>query len=107
MANATCDKCGKKLHEICKTDKYILILLELLEKRIERVFLTNIVHKITPGIQHNEIISNDNCDGVLQYDHFDEEPETFNKFKVGDIMLGLISIDEARNIIYVENMKKK
>jgi len=100
MANAKCEKCGKKLQNICKTKKDVLVLLELLENRIQKVFLTNIAYNITPGIRHNEILWSEECDGVLYYDHFDKEPEILKKFKIGDIMLGLLSIEEAKKLLY-------
>jgi hypothetical protein len=99
MANGKCEKCGKKLENICQTKNDVLLLLNLLENRIHRIFLTNIAYKITPGIRHNEIIWSSECDGVLYYNHFDEEPKILKKINIGDIMLGLLSIEDAKKLL--------
>ena len=99
MPNAKCDKCGKKLDTICRSSHDMCRLLSLLEARIQKVPFTNIAYNITPGIKHNEIDLNNICDGVLFYDHFAEDPKNFKLFKIGDIMVGNLSISDAKKLL--------
>lgn len=99
MPNAKCDKCRKSLETICRSKEDICRLLNLLESRIQKVPFTNIVYNISPGIQHNEIDLKNVCDGVIFYDHFCNDPANFGSFKIGDIMIGNLSISEAKRLL--------
>lgn len=99
MPNAKCEKCRKKLDTICRSKEDMCRLLNLLETRIQKLPFTNIAYNITPGIKHNEIDLKNICDGVLFYDHFAEDPNNFKLFKIGDIMVGNLSISEAKKIL--------
>jgi hypothetical protein len=103
MPNAKCEKCKKRLETICRSNEDICRLLNLLESRIQKVPFTNIAYNISPGIQHNEIDIDNICEGVIYYDHFCNDPENFTSFKMGDIMVGNLSISEAK-ILLKENI---
>ena len=66
MPDATCNKCQKTLGQVCTTDKIIDNLRELVDARATKL-LGNIV-SISPGIQHNEINKDCECDGVFWVD---------------------------------------
>jgi len=99
MPNAKCEKCRKKLDTICRSKEDMCRLLNLLETRIQRLPFTNITYNITPGIKHNEIDLKNVCDGVLFYEHFVDDPNNFKLFKIGDIMMGDLSIAEAKGLL--------
>ena len=105
MPNAKCEKCKKKLDTICRSSDDMCRLLTLLEGRIQRVPFTNIVYNITPGIKHNEIDIDNNCEGVLYYDHFADDPANFKLFNIGDIMVGNLSISDAKKLLTVKEKK--
>ncbi len=106
MPNAKCEKCNKKLDTIFRSSDDMCRLLTLLEGRIQRVPFTNIAYNITPGIKHNEIDVGNICDGVLFYDHFAEDSDKFKLFKIGDIMVGNLSISDAKKLLD-ENKSQK
>tara|TARA_B100002019_G_scaffold285864_1_gene295479 strand:- start:1121 stop:1438 length:318 start_codon:yes stop_codon:yes gene_type:complete len=105
MPNAKCEKCSKKLETICRSKDDMCRLLNLLEARIQKVPFTNITYNITPGIKHNEIDIFNNCDGVLFYDHFADDPSNFKLFNIGDIMIGNLSISDAKKLLTVKEKK--
>jgi hypothetical protein len=83
MPNAKCEKCKLYLDDICKKQKHVDKLIDLFKKRVKK--FAGIPYNITPGIRHNEIISqtswgcfNEICDGVLYYEHFAKNPEKFD-----------------------------
>ncbi len=106
MPNAKCEKCNKKLDTICRSSDDMYRLLILLESRIQRVPFTNIVYNITPGIKHNEIDIGNICEGVLYYEHFAVDPVNFKLFKIGDIMVGNLSISDARILLDEKKTQK-
>ena len=106
MPNAKCEKCNKKLDTICRSSQDMCRLLVLLEGRIQRVPFTNIAYNITPGIKHNEIDIGNICEGVLYYDHFAVDPENFKLFKIGDIMVGNLSISDAKKLLDEKKTQK-
>ena len=65
MPDAQCDKCNKTLGDICHNqnnkDKLSKIVKERSTKRM------GIIININPGIRHNEIDDESNCNGVLWY----------------------------------------
>jgi hypothetical protein len=76
MPDAKCDKCPLKLGPICNTPEKIQRFSDLVYSRSTKM-LGQIV-KISPGIHHNEIDTDSNCDGVLWYRPFDATPDNVN-----------------------------
>jgi hypothetical protein len=72
MPDAKCDKCGETLGTICKGDKELTNFANLVDKRSQKM-LGQII-KIAPGIHHNEIDTDSECDGFLWYRPFDSTP---------------------------------
>jgi hypothetical protein len=67
MPDAKCDKCKKTLGDICTTDITHKNLKNLINKRASRLPLVGTIINISPGICHNEVDKDADCDGVLWY----------------------------------------
>jgi len=65
MPDAQCNKCNKALGEICHNQTAIDNLSDLVNKRASRTF--GVISNISPGICHNEVDTESDCDGVLWY----------------------------------------
>tara|TARA_B110000285_G_scaffold235434_1_gene317122 strand:+ start:1962 stop:2213 length:252 start_codon:yes stop_codon:yes gene_type:complete len=76
MPDAKCDKCGEKLETICKSGIELANFASLVDKRATKINLgiTTQIVSISPGITHNEVDTNSNCDGVLWYEALSPTP---------------------------------
>jgi len=74
MPDAKCDKCDKSLGEICNNQNTKDNLKELINKRASRVPFVGTIVNIAPGIHHNEVDTENNCDGILWYQPLSSTP---------------------------------
>jgi hypothetical protein len=65
MPDAKCDKCNGTLGPICKSPVEIKRFSDLVNARCSK--LMGMITSISPGIHHNEIDTEDECDGVMWY----------------------------------------
>ena len=65
MPDSKCDKCNLTLGPICKSQEEVDRFADLVNKRSTR--LMGMITSITPGIKHNEIDIQSECDGVMWY----------------------------------------
>lgn len=67
MPDAKCDKCNGTLGPICKSNAEIKRFTDLVNARKTVIPVLNQIVSISPGIHHNEIDTESECDGVLWY----------------------------------------
>jgi hypothetical protein len=67
MPDAKCDKCGLQLGPICKSPVEIKRFTDLVNARCTKLPIVNQIVSISPGIHHNEIDTESECDGVMWY----------------------------------------
>jgi hypothetical protein len=72
MPDAKCDKCGLTLGPICKSPVEIKNFSDLVNARASK--LMGMITSISPGIKHNEIDTECDCNGVLWYEPLSPTP---------------------------------
>jgi hypothetical protein len=105
MPNIKCEKCKKYLEDICKENRDLISFKVLLRKRIK--FFGKIPYAITPGIHHNEITNNSNCDGVLYYKPFDKSPKNSTFEITMDKLNNILNDDTLLNQNIISNKSEK
>ena len=65
MPDSKCDKCNLTLGPICKTPEEVKRFTDLVNARCTK--LMGMITSISPGIKHNEIDTESECDGVMWY----------------------------------------
>ena len=103
MPNATCNNCKKDLNSICRTNSQKFRLIELLNKRVKKV--CGVPYNVSPGIQHNEIVNNHSCKGVLYYNHFSPNPSEFKDIDLSKVIFSECDINILKNKL-IEKSKK-
>ena len=76
MPDGKCDKCSMTLGPICDTPEKIQRFSDLVFDRGTKI-LGQIV-SISPGIHHNEIDPDCDCDGVIWYQPLARTPDNVN-----------------------------
>lgn len=104
MPNATCNNCKKDLNVICRTNSQKFRLIELLNKRVKKV--CGVPYNVSPGIQHNEIVNNHSCKGVLYYNHFSPNPTEFKDIDLSKVIFSEYDIDTIKNKLIHKSKKK-
>lgn len=104
MPNAICHHCKKDLNYICRTNSQKFRLVDLLQKRVKKV--CGVPYNVSPGIQHNEIVKNDTCNGVLFYNHFSENPKEFKDIDLSKVIFSDCDIQLIKNKL-LDNKNEK
>ena len=105
MPNIKCDKCKLYLEDICNDNNEINSFKSLLKERVK--FFGGIPYTIKPGIRHNEITNNSNCDGVLYYKPFDKNPKNSTFEITMDKLNNILNDDTLLNQNIISNKSDK
>ena len=65
MPDAQCDICKKSLGDICHNQINIDKLSKIIKERSTKIM--GVITNISPGIHHNEVDNESECDGTLWY----------------------------------------